>query len=395
MAKILVENREENKLVPLLRGILIHSLQEAGLSFDIAFEIATDIRSELEDTEVIATDELRLLVVKKLRAREGEEVADRYIKLKESLNIQVEQRDGQLIPFSRHEYQQALEAIALTSTEAMEIVAALYKHLIDRRIEVVSSRHLGRLTYRYLRQSSELGEDVAKRWLVWRDFVNDGRPLILLLGGTSGCGKSTIATMLASRLDIVRSQSTDMLREVMRTMMPEQLLPILHTSSFRAWTTLPGVGAEMTGVSDNLLVSGFRGQADLLTVAIEAVVKRALRERVSLILEGVHIQPAFMEQLVESDDAIIVPIMLGVMKRKQLHQRIRGRGRDAPQRRSERYLKHFDEIWRLQSYLLSGANKSGIPIVVNGDKEAVFSEIMRHVIEVLEKDFDRVAKDVF
>ena len=83
------------------------------------------------------------------------------------------------------------------------------------------------------------------------------------------------------------------------------------------------------------------------------------------------------------------------MKRKQLHQRIRGRGRDAPQRRSERYLKHFDEIWRLQSYLLSGANKSGIPIVVNGDKEAVFSEIMRHVIEVLEKDFDRVAKDVF
>ncbi|MBQ61233.1 MAG: hypothetical protein CMQ19_04065 [Gammaproteobacteria bacterium] len=395
MAKILVENREENKLVPLLRGILIHSLQEAGLSFDIAFEIATDIRSELEGTEVIATDELRLLVVKKLRAREGEEVADRYIKLKESLNIQVEQRDGQLIPFSRHEYQQALEAIALTSTEAMEIVAALYKHLIDRRIEVVSSRHLGRLTYRYLRQSSELGEDVAKRWLVWRDFVNDGRPLILLLGGTSGCGKSTIATMLASRLDIVRSQSTDMLREVMRTMMPEQLLPILHTSSFRAWTTLPGTGAEMTGVSDNLLVSGFRGQADLLTVAIEAVVKRALRERVSLILEGVHIQPAFMEQLVESDDAIIVPIMLGVMKRKQLHQRIRGRGRDAPQRRSERYLKHFDEIWRLQSYLLSGANKSGIPIVVNGDKEAVFSEIMRHVIEVLEKDFDRVAKDVF
>ena len=395
MAKILVENREENKLVPLLRGILIHSLQEAGLSFDIAFEIATDIRSELEGTEVIATDELRLLVVKKLRAREGEEVADRYIKLKESLNIQVEQRDGQLIPFSRHEYQQALEAIALTSTEAMEIVATLYKHLIDRRIEVVSSRHLGRLTYRYLRQSSELGEDVAKRWLVWRDFVNDGRPLILLLGGTSGCGKSTIATMLASRLDIVRSQSTDMLREVMRTMMPEQLLPILHTSSFRAWTTLPGTGAEMTGVSDNLLVSGFRGQADLLTVAIEAVVKRALRERVSLILEGVHIQPAFMEQLVESDDAIIVPIMLGVMKRKQLHQRIRGRGRDAPQRRSERYLKHFDEIWRLQSYLLSGANKSGIPIVVNGDKEAVFSEIMRHVIEVLEKDFDRVAKDVF
>jgi len=178
-------------------------------------------------------------------------------------------------------------------------------------------------------------------------------------------------------------------------MMPEQLLPILHTSSFRAWTVLPGTGAEMAEVSDNLLISGFRGQADLLTVAIEAVIKRALRERVSLILEGVHVQPAFMEQLVDSDEAIIVPIMLGVLKRKQLHQRIRGRGVDAPQRRSERYLRHFDEIWRLQSYLLSGAEKSNIPVVVNSDKNTVFNDIMSIVIETLEKDFDRAAKDVF
>ncbi|MBQ76330.1 MAG: hypothetical protein CMQ20_15090, partial [Gammaproteobacteria bacterium] len=260
MAKILVEDPEENTRVPLLRGILIHSLQEAGLSFDAAFEIATDIRHELEGIEVIASDELRRRVVNLLQSREGSEVAERYKKLKESLTIQVEQRDGQLIPFSRFEYQQGLETIALTSAEAMEIVATVYKHLVDRRIEVITSRHLGRLTYRYLRQSSELGEDVAKRWLVWRDFVNDDRPLIILLGGTSGCGKSTIATMLANRLDIVRSQSTDMLREVMRTMMPEQLLPILHTSSFRAWTVLPGTGAEMAEVSDNLLISGFRGQ---------------------------------------------------------------------------------------------------------------------------------------
>ncbi len=395
MAKILVEDPEENTRVPLLRGILIHSLQEAGLSFDAAFEIATDIRHELEGIEVIASDELRRRVVNLLQSREGSEVAERYKKLKESLTIQVEQRDGQLIPFSRFEYQQGLETIALTSAEAMEIVATVYKHLVYRRIEVITSRHLGRLTYRYLRQSSELGEDVAKRWLVWRDFVNDDRTLIILLGGTSGCGKSTIATMLANRLDIVRSQSTDMLREVMRTMMPEQLLPILHTSSFRAWTVLPGTGAEMAEVSDNLLISGFRGQADLLTVAIEAVIKRALRERVSLILEGVHVQPAFMEQLVDSDEAIIVPIMLGVLKRKQLHQRIRGRGVDAPQRRSERYLRHFDEIWRLQSYLLSGAEKSNIPVVVNSDKNTVFNDIMSIVIETLEKDFDRAAKDVF
>ena len=45
-----------------------------------------------------------------------------------------------------------------------------------------------------------------------------------------GTGKSTLATELAHRLGIVRTQSTDMLREVMRTMIPAHLMPALHVS---------------------------------------------------------------------------------------------------------------------------------------------------------------------
>ena len=40
---------------------------------------------------------------------------------------------------------------------------------------------------------------------------------------------------------IVRAQSTDMLREVMRTMVPQRLLPVLHTSSFVAWKEMPAL----------------------------------------------------------------------------------------------------------------------------------------------------------
>ena len=35
MAKLQVENPEEGTLVPFLRGILISSLQDAGLTFDV------------------------------------------------------------------------------------------------------------------------------------------------------------------------------------------------------------------------------------------------------------------------------------------------------------------------------------------------------------------------
>jgi 2-phosphoglycerate kinase len=396
MAKILVEDRDDNTRVPFLRGILIRSLQDSGLPFDSAQELATGIRDDLDNQPVITTVELRQRVIKLLKARsDGKDVLVRYEQENSPFALQVEQRDGQVTQFSRLEYQHGLENIGLSSDEAMDIVATVYKHLLDRRIEKLASRRLSELTYRYLRQSSGLGPAVAHRWLVWRDFVNSGKPIIFLLGGTAGCGKSTIATMLANRLDIVRTQSTDMLREVMRIMMPEQLVPVLHTSSFTAWTALPGKPEVIDDVSDTLLVNGYRSQADLLAVAIEAVTQRALRERVSLILEGVHIHPAIEEKLSKHDDAVVIPIMLGVLKRKQLQQRIRGRGSDVPERRASRYLKHFDEIWRLQSYLLSEADRANKPIVINNDRDKVFREIMRITIEKLAEDFTASPQDVF
>ena len=395
MAKILVEDQEENTRVPFLRGILIRSLQDSGLTFNAAYELATEFRNDLGDNSLITTIELRQKVLELLKDQAGQDVITRYEQTERPFAIQVEQRDGQVTPFSRLEYQHGLENIGLTDEEAMNVVATVYQHLIDRRMDMISSKRLGKLTYRYLRQSPELGPAVAHRWLVWRDFLNSGRPLIFLLGGTAGCGKSTIATMLANRLDIVRSQSTDMLREVMRIMMPEQLMPILHTSSFTAWTALPGNPEAINEVPETLLVNGYRSQADLLAVAIEAVVQRALRERVSLIMEGVHIHPAMVENLKINDDAIVLPVMLGILKRKQLQRRIRGRGTDVPQRRANRYLKHFDEIWRLQSYLLSEADRADIPIVVNSDRDKVFREIMRITIETLAADFKNTPQSVF
>lgn len=395
MSKILVEDREDNTRVPFLRGILIRSLQDSGLPFDAAQDLATKIRDDLDDKSLITTDDLRQMVLDQLKANSEQSIVTRYEKQKQPFAIQVEQRDGSVTPFSRLEYQHGLETIGLNSDDAMELVATIHKHLVDKRIEMLPSRHLGELTYRYLRKSEKLGPAVAHRWLVWRDFVNSGKPLIFLIGGTAGCGKSTIATMLASRLDIVRTQSTDMLREVMRTMMPEQLMPVLHTSSFTAWTALPGKPEAIQEVPETLLVNGYLSQADLLAVAIEAVIQRALRERVSLILEGVHIHPAFVERLTENNDAIVIPVMLGVLKRKQLQRRIRGRGSDAPQRRANRYLKHFDEIWRLQSYLLSEADRANIPIIVNSHRDKVFSEIMRLTIETLAKDFKNTPQAVF
>ena len=395
MSKILVEDTDDQTRVPFLRGILIRSLQDAGTPFQEAFEIASEIRNELDDVALVTTSDLHGMVLKRLQLLDRDTVASRYEKHNIPLTTQVEQRDGQLLPFSRLEYQHGLETIGLESSEADHIVSTLQQHLLERHIEKISSKHLSHLTYRYLRQSRDLGPAVAHRWLVWRDFINSDRELIFLISGTAGSGKSTIATMLASRLDIVRTQSTDMLREIMRTMIPAQLMPVLHQSSYNAWQALPGQLQASGKVQDTQLIQGYRSQADLLSVAIEAVIQRATRERVSLVLEGVHIHPVFMERLKTESDAVVIPVMLGVLKRKQLQRRILGRSSNTPKRRAERYLEHFDEIWRLQSYLLSEADQANIPIVTNTSRDKVFREIMRITIDALAEQFNREPEAVF
>ena len=151
----------------------------------------------------------------------------------------VTSQGGQATPYSAPQYRRCLETIGLDQDEARALMDDVRKQLTAKNITEITSQHLAHLAYRYLRKSPELGPAVAHRWLVWIDFVRSGRPLIFLIGGTAGSGKSTIATALANRLEIVRMQSTDMLREVMRTIIPRRLLPVLHTSSFTTWTALP------------------------------------------------------------------------------------------------------------------------------------------------------------
>jgi 2-phosphoglycerate kinase len=395
MAKFIVIDSEHNAEVPFLRGILIRSLQDAGLAFDEAHQLASEIRDELSESGYVSTRKLRAAVLRRLRNASQQSVLQRYQAGRAgALQIEVEYETGQRAPFSRGYHQRRLEACAISSDEANALTQTLYRHLLDKGKQSIKAHHLDGLTHACL--DHDVGPAVAHRYLVWTDFVRSGRPLVLLIGGTAGCGKSTTATNIANRLEIVRTQSTDMLREVMRMMTPRRLLPVLHTSSFEAWKALPGVNPER-GCNDAQLADGFHAQAELLSVACEGVVQRALRERVSLILEGVHVYPSMLEKIsgAVSDNALVVPVMLAVLDRNELKKRIRGRGGMAPQRRAARYLQSFEDIWRLQSVLLDEADRAHVPIFENNDKDKVFREVMRHIIGVLSRDFSRKPRDVF
>ncbi|MEJ2591487.1 MAG: hypothetical protein P8178_08835 [Candidatus Thiodiazotropha sp.] len=395
MAKTLITDSSEGTTTPFLRGILTRSLTDAGMPFQKAYQLATDIRQQISSKSNLSTRELRSLVLAELQKHKEQAVIDVYRTNLPASTIRVRAQNGEVSPFLRNEHRRSLTSIGLSSEQASAVTQSLYMKLVEAQQVEVDSNRIGRLTYETLRH--QFDKDTARRYLVWIDYKRSNRPLILLLGGTTGCGKSTIATEIAHRLGIIRTQSTDMLREVMRMLIPERLLPALHTSSFNAWRKMPSF-REVKEVTEELMINGYLHQSELVSVPCEAVVQRALSERVSLILEGVHVNPALIERFkrTQKGDAVIVPIMLAVLKQDRLKAHLTGRGMAAPERNAQsKYLSNFDCIWVLQSHLLSEADSSAMHIIENDDKERTTDRVMHSIIEVLQKNFSAKVDDVF
>ena len=393
MVKTFVINSSEDTRVPFLRGILTRSLVDAGIDFSDAYKLASTVRQDLSGTEEITSDLLKNKVLVLLKRSYNEQVIEHYqTSGRISAPIKVYDKEGSSIPFSQSEPLLCLHSCGLSNKVAESTGAHVYQYLLENDISEVSSSRLGHLTYICLHR--KFSRQAAKRYMVWVDYTHSGQTLILLIGGTTGCGKSTISTELAHRLGIVRTQSTDMLREVMRMMMPERLLPVLHTSAFNAWQSLPMAPSDQVD-KDTLIADGYSSQMELLSVPCEAVIHRALRERVSLILEGVHVHPSLMERIEHRDDAVIVPVMLAVLKQNKLKKRITDRGEEAPERQGKRYLSNFEQIWSLQSFLLSEADRYGVPIIANDEKGKTAVKIMSTIIDSLMEDFSSTPSKVF
>ncbi|MGK2926521.1 MAG: hypothetical protein ACSLE2_12970 [Lysobacterales bacterium] len=391
--KTTVFNQKENTRVPFLRGILIRSLLDTGLVFEEAFSVATRIREELDDTPEIGSKDLRRMVTQKLREDGHADALELYrIPALAPARILVQGPEGATTAFSRGKHERYLQASGLKLERAEQITALLYDHLLAAGITSITTSRLGYLTWLCLAQ--EVSRKAADRYLVWSEFQRSGRPLLLMICGAVGTGKSTIATEVAHLLDVVRIQSTDMLREVMRMMVPQRLMPVLHASSFNAWKALPIQDKTNRG-REQLIADGYRSQVELLAVACEAVLQRAVEESVPIILEGVHAHPDLLQLAPRGTDAITAHVTLAVLRPKDLKARLRGRGVQVPQRRAKRYLDKFDSIWTLQSFLLSEADRCDVPIITNQDKDKSVMQVVLHVNHELSKHFRSPPADVF
>src|SRR5207245_3931052 len=142
-----------------------------------------------------------------------------------------------------------LMVTGLSAFRAYQVAERVEDRLKDRKVASVTREELEELTVDVL---SELaGERYATNFLRWREVKSLDIPLVILIGGATGVGKSAVATQLAVRRGVVRVVATDALREVMRALFSSALMLTMYTSSFDADAALrePPVRPAGTGIA--------------------------------------------------------------------------------------------------------------------------------------------------
>ena len=201
-------------------------------------------------------------------------------------------------------------------------------------------------------------------------------PIVLLIGGATGTGKSTIATEAAHRLGITRVTSTDFIRQTMRAFFSQEFMPSVHYSSFEAGLALTKAEEEETG--DPRLL-GFLDQTRNVLVGVEAALDRALAEGWSMVLEGVHLVPGMIAT--RRDDAIVVQCIISIDD-EQVHRSnfwVRDSATDGL-RPLEKYLDGMHEIRLIQEALLERAGRFDVPVIENVTLDQAIGEVLDLVL---------------
>ena len=280
------------------------------------------------------------------------------------------------LPYSKGLLARALVATGLSTLQAWELALRVEDDLAVRGARAIDLGHLESLAREVL--GDEEGVNAVRRLRRYRELHQLELPIVLLIGGGTGTGKSRVATEVAHRLGITRVTSTDFIRQTMRAFFSKEFMPSIHYSSFEAGQAL----RDDDDVGDPVL-AGFLDQTRNILPGVRAVIERALQEGWSMVLEGVHLVPGMLPPV---DGALAVQCVLEIEDEEshKSHFWVRDAASDGL-RPVHRYLDALPDIRFVQHYIVDRARRGGVPVIENSDIEATIGTVMELVLESAER----------
>jgi 2-phosphoglycerate kinase len=281
------------------------------------------------------------------------------------------------LPYSRGLMARALIAVGVAPDRAYALARRVGDDLASRMSDVVELERLESLAVESLGEVE--GREALRQLRRYQELRVLDLPIVILIGGATGTGKSTVATEIAYRLGITRVTSTDFIRQTMRAFFSHEFMPAIHYSSFEAGLAVPD--------ADDPLVAGFLEQSRNVLVGARASLERALQEGWSMVLEGVHLVPGLLPTALET--ALVSGCVLQISDETAHAQHFftREAGTERPM---AKYLDRFQEIRRLQRYIVGRAEGAGVAVIENEDADRATAAVAELVLSAAERARERV-----
>lgn len=181
---------------------------------------------------------------------------------------------------------------------------------------------------------------------------------VLLLGGPSGAGKTSVSYRLAQHFRAGLVEIDDLQAALQEMTTPEQM-PLLHI-----WRTRPQIHAQ----SAELIFDQILAIAEVMTPALEAVIEKHLTTKRPLILDGDLIVPSLLTQ--PGFGSRVRGIFLYEDDEKQLIENFARRDPGTLQTKRARV------SWLYGQWLKEEAERSGIIVLPARPWETVFERIV-------------------
>lgn len=280
------------------------------------------------------------------------------------------------LPYSRGLMARALMAVGVPADRAYALARRAGDDLAANGSTVLDFDRLAVLAGEIL--GEEEGSAAMHRLRRYQELRELDVPIVILVGGATGTGKSTVATEIAYRLGITRVTSTDFVRQTMRAFFSREFMPAIHFSSFEAGRAM----ADEDSDPSEAVLDGYLEQTRDVLVGVTAAIDRALQEGWSMVLEGVHLVPGMLPPI---ENALVVQCVLAIndAEAHASHFWIRDTDSDGV-RPYEKYLDSFDDIRLVQAYILGRARKNEVPVIENGSIEDAIAEVMELVLTATE-----------
>ena len=282
------------------------------------------------------------------------------------------------LPYSKGLMARALIRAGVTGERAYELARRIERDLSERGRRRAELGRVKELAVELLgeREGEETGRRLQRHWELERLDM----PIILLVGGATGTGKSTVATEAAYRLGVTRVTSTDFVRQTMRALFTPELMPSVHFSSFEAGAAFGAVEEEQV----DPLLHGFLDQTRHVLVGVTAAIERSLQEGWSMVLEGVHLVPGMLPT--EFEGALVVHCVIAIENEEAhaSHFWIRDTASEG-MRALDKYLERIRDIRYLQDYIVERARLTGVPVIENSEREATVAAVMELVLNAADR----------